>query len=158
MIAIEVVRGARLARDLSADEAGVLAGVLQLSSVPAHTVLAAEGAADNHLYEVVSGTLGVVKRPGTEDQVQIATLHVGDFAHELGFLDGTARYAALVATTHAQVLTLSRESLDSLVDAHPRLTFKLMCNIVRTVHAVQTRLAMQASELTNYIVKQNGRY
>lgn len=158
MIAIETVRGSRLARELTADEAAVLAGVLQIVSVPAQTVLAAEGAADNHLYEVVSGTLGVVKRQGGEDAVQIATLHVGDFAHELGFLDGTARYAALVATADAQVLTLSRESLESLVDAHPRLMFKLMCNIVRTVHGVQTRLAMQASELTNYIVKQNGRY
>jgi hypothetical protein len=29
---------------------------------------------------------------------------------------------------------------------------------VRTVHAAQTRLAMQAAELTNYIVKQHGRY
>jgi hypothetical protein len=29
---------------------------------------------------------------------------------------------------------------------------------VRAVHHVQTRLSVQASELTNYIVKQHGRY
>jgi hypothetical protein len=33
-----------------------------------------------------------------------------------------------------------------------------MCSIVRAVHRLQTRLSMQAAELTNYIVKQHGRY
>ena len=30
--------------------------------------------------------------------------------------------------------------------------------IVRATHALQTRLSMQAMELTNYVVKQHGRY
>jgi hypothetical protein len=33
-----------------------------------------------------------------------------------------------------------------------------MCAIARNVHRVQTRMALQATELTNYIVKQHGRY
>jgi hypothetical protein len=33
-----------------------------------------------------------------------------------------------------------------------------MCAIVRTVHRVQTRLSLQAAELTNYVTKQHGRY
>ena len=33
-----------------------------------------------------------------------------------------------------------------------------MCIRDSTVHRIQTRLSMQASELTNYIVKQHGRY
>jgi len=57
-----------------------------------------------------------------------------------------------------QVLVLEREWLESLIDSHPRILYGVMCAIVRTVHRVQTRLSMQASELTNYIVKQHGRY
>jgi hypothetical protein len=34
----------------------------------------------------------------------------------------------------------------------------VMAAIVRTVHRVQTRLAMQSEELRNYIYKQHGRY
>jgi len=131
---------------------------MSLKSYAARDVLAREGAADNHLYVVVDGSLGVVKHLGSSDETLIATLGADDLAHELGFLDGAERYAALVAQTDARVLVLERERLESLIDTHARVLYRVMCVIVRTVHGVQTRLAMQATELTNYIVKQHGRY
>ena len=155
---LEVVRNSRLAQDLTPEQAAVLAGIVSLASFRAKEVLAREGAPDNHLYVVVDGSLGVVKQLGTPDEALIATLNPGDFAHELGFLDGAERYASLVAATDARVLVLEREKLESLIDTHPRVLYRVMCAIVRTVHRVQTRLSMQASELTNYIVKQHGRY
>ncbi len=154
----EAVRASRLAQDLTPEQTAVLATLVSLSSVRAKDVLAREGTADNHLYVVVDGSLGVVKHLGTQDETLIATLHAGDFAHELGFLDGAERYASLVAASDARVLALEREKLESLIDSHPRILYRVMCAIVRTVHRVQTRLSMQASELTNYIVKQHGRY
>jgi CRP/FNR family transcriptional regulator, cyclic AMP receptor protein len=155
---LEVVRNSRLAQDLTPEQAAVLAGIVSLASFRAKEVLAREGAPDNHLYVVVDGSLGVVKQLGTPDEAPIATLTAGDFAHELGFLDGAERYASLVAATDARVLVLEREKLESLIDTQPRILYRVMCAIVRTVHRVQTRLSMQASELTNYIVKQHGRY
>lgn len=155
---LDAVRNSRLAQDLTPEQTAVLAGIVSLASFRAREVLAREGAPDNHLYVVVDGSLGVVKQLGTPDETQIATLSPGDFAHELGFLDGAERYASLVAATDARVLVLEREKLESLIDKHPRILYRVMCSIVRTVHRVQTRLSMQASELTNYIVKQHGRY
>jgi CRP/FNR family transcriptional regulator, cyclic AMP receptor protein len=154
----EAVRACPLAKELTPDQTAVLAGLLSLESFPAKQVLAREGTTDNHLYVVVDGSLGVVKHLGTPDETLIATLHSGDFAHELGFLDGAERYATLVASTDARVLVLEREKLESLIDTQPRILYAVMCAIVRTVHRVQTRLSMQASELTNYIFKQHGRY
>ena len=58
----------------------------------------------------------------------------------------------------ARVLVLEREKLESLITTHPMVLYRVMCAIVRTVHRIQTRLSVQASELTNYIVKQHGRY
>ncbi len=155
---IEAVRASPLAKELSAAQTAVLAGLLSLESFQPKQLLAREGTTDNHLYVVVEGSLGVVKHLGTPDETLIATLNAGDFAHELGFLDGAERYASLVATTQARVLVMEREKLESLIDTQPRILYGVMCAIVRTVHRVQTRLSMQASELTNYIVKQHGRY
>jgi hypothetical protein len=56
------------------------------------------------------------------------------------------------------VLLLERVGLETLVDRAPRLLYRVMCAIVHSAHQAQTRLAVQASELTNYIVKQHGRY
>jgi hypothetical protein len=36
--------------------------------------------------------------------------------------------------------------------------YRVMCAIVRTVHRLQARQSMHASELSNYISKQHGRY
>ena len=155
---LAAVQNSRLAHDLTPEQRIVFAGVVGLATFQAKDVLAREGAADNHLYEVVEGTLGVVKQLGSADETLIATLHAGEFAHELGFLDGAERYASLVASSQARVLVLEREKLESLIDSHPRIVYRVMGAIVRTVHRVQTRLAMQAAELSNYIFKQHGRY
>ena len=152
------VRHSPLARELSDEQTAVLAGVLTLAHYPAGQVIAREGSSDSHLYVVVDGSLGVVKHLGSADERLLATLGAGDFAHELGFLDGAARWASLVAAAESHVLVLERQNLESLIDTHPRILYRVLCAIVRTVHGVQTRLSVQADELTNYIVKQHGRY
>ncbi len=154
----EAVAASRLAEGLTAEQVAVLSALVTLETHEPRQLLAREGSIDNRLYVVVEGQLGVVTNAGTAEETLLLTLNAGDFAHELGFLDGTRRYASLVAATPAHVLVLERERLESLIDTHPRILYAVMCAIVRTVHRVQTRLSVQAAELTNYIVKQNGRY
>lgn len=147
-----------LARYLTREQAAVLATVVTRASYAAREVLAREGTSDNHLYVVSEGSLGVIKHLGTPDETTITTLGKGDFAHELGFLDGAERYASLVANAAASVLVLERGGLESLIDAQPRIVYDVMRAIAGNVHRTQTRLALQAAELTNYIMKQHGRY
>lgn len=147
-----------IARHLSPEQLTVLATVVRIDAFPARAVLAPEGSSDNHLYSIIEGSLAVARQPGTADEEVLVTLAAGDFAHELGFLDGAPRHAALVAATDVRVLVLERQGLESLLDAHPRVVYGVMCSIIRVVHRIQARLSMQADELTNYIVKQHGRY
>jgi CRP-like cAMP-binding protein len=152
------VRTCPLAAGLSPPQVDVLAAAVELHSFPAGEVLAREGAVDDRLIVIVDGTLDVIRHIGTPGESVLATLHAGDLAHELGFLDGTPRYATLVATSAARILTLDRARLESLIDSEPRVVYAVMTAIVRAVHRLQTRLSMQAAELTNYVVKQHGRY
>jgi CRP/FNR family transcriptional regulator, cyclic AMP receptor protein len=155
---VDLVGACPLAVDLSPQQVAVLAGLVELHAFRGQHVLAREGDADDRLIVVVDGTLDVVRHRGTPDETVLATLHAGDLAHELGFLDGKPRYASLVATSPARVLTLARPNLESLIDREPRILYAVMRAICRTVHRLQTQLSMQASELTNYVVKQHGRY
>ena len=155
---IEALRASPIARDLSIEQSQVLAGLTSLHRYDAKQVLGPEGAVDDRLIIVVDGSLAVVKHVGSPDETLLTTLRAGDFAHELGFLDGTPRFSSLVAAEPTRVIELRRSALESLIDTHPRILYAVMCAIVRTVHRVQTRLSVQASELTNYVVKQHGRY
>ena len=156
---ITALRDSALGAGLDAGELAALAGVVSLAAFKQGDVLEREGTTDHHLVALVAGTLHVVKGPLAGGECEIlSVLKPGHLAHELGFLDGSERYASLVAAEDSRVLLLERAGLESLIDRAPRTLYRVMCAIVRSAHQAQTRLAVQRSELTNYIVKQHGRY
>jgi len=154
----DAVRTSPLAAGLSQQQVEILAGLVDRQSFAAGEVLAREGTVDDRLVVVVDGTFDVVRHRATPQETVLATLRAGELAHELGFLDGTPRFATLVATSAAHVLLLERSRLETLIDREPRTLYAVMRAIMRATHVLQTRLSMQAMELTNYVTKQHGRY
>lgn len=154
----EGLSASRLAVELNEDERRTLAGAMTLRDLKHGEVLVQEGSADEHLYVVVSGVLGVVKSAGTENEVTLNAIRPGAVVGELSFLDGSTRYASLVALSDSRVLGLTRDALEGLLATHPRVVYHVMRAIVRVVHEVQRRMSMQTAELTNYLYKTHGRY
>jgi CRP-like cAMP-binding protein len=155
---LEGLGKSRLAVELNDDERRILAGAMTLRDLKHGEVLVREGSADDHLYVVVSGVLGVVKGAGLEEEVTLNAIRPGDVVGELSFLDGATRYASLVALSDTRVLGLSRDALEGLLETRPKVVYHVMRAIVRVVHEIQRRLSMQTAELTNYLYKTHGRY
>jgi len=154
----EALSKTRLSAELNDAQCQVLSDLVTLRDLKQGEVLAREGTIDNHLYVVLTGTLGIVKGAGSTDAVTINTLGAGDFAGELGFMDGTELFASKVALGETRVLGLEREKLESLLHSHPEIVYRVMRAIIRVVHQIQRRLSMQQVELSNYIYKQHGKY
>ena len=142
----EALRGTRLAGELDDDQCRTLAGVASLRALRNGELLAKEG------------TVGIVKSAGSAEAVTINTMGKGDMIGELGFMDGLELYASKIALGEMKVLALEREKLETLLDTHPRIVYRVMRAIIRDVHQIQRRLSMQQAELSNYIYKQHGRY
>jgi CRP-like cAMP-binding protein len=145
--------------ELTGDQCATLAALITVRDLKDGEVLVDQGASDNHLYVIVSGTLAVARKRETEPEW--TTLHLltrGDLAGELGFMDGRPHYAALRAMGPTQVLCLERQHLESLLEREPQIVYRVMRAIFRVVHVILNRVAMQASELTNYIYKVHGKY
>jgi CRP/FNR family cyclic AMP-dependent transcriptional regulator len=154
---LELVRNSALASELTGDQCRVLADAMQVHDLADGEILVKQGASDNRVYAVVSGALGVSR----ESDGEWHNLHVltkGDLAGELGFMDGRPRYAAIRALGETRVLSLEREKLESLLDRDPVIVYRVMRAIFRVVHVILNRLAMQSSELTNYVFKVHGKY
>lgn len=154
---LELVRNSALAVELTGDQCAVLAELVSVRDLKDGEILVRQGASDSHLYAVVSGALAVAR----ESNGQWVNLHVltkGDLAGELGFMDGRPHYAALRAAGPTQVLSLEREKLESLLERNPVVVYRVMRAILRVVHVILNRLAMQTSELTNYLFKVHGKY
>jgi CRP-like cAMP-binding protein len=154
----DALRASRLGAELTDEQARALSGIVTFRDLATGTVLVPEGTSDNHLYVIVSGVLGVIRNAGNADQVTLLSLDAGDLVGELGFIDGSQHYASLVATSPTRVFGLEREKLESLLQVHPEIVYRVMRAIIRTVHQIQRRLSMQSVELANYIYKQHGRY
>lgn len=154
---LELVRNSALAAELTGDQCGVLADLMAVRDLADGEVLVKQGASDKHLYAVVSGALGVATQSDGE-WINLHVLTKGDLANELGFMDDRPHYAALRAAGPTRVLSLQREKLESLLERDPVIVYRVMRAIFRVVHVILNRLAMQSSELTNYVFKVHGRY
>ncbi len=155
---LDALRKSKLAAELNEAQCRKLAAVMTMHELKDGDVLVHEGAPDNHLYLIESGVLAVVKGANTPDRVTLNTLSAGELAGEMSWLDGAERYGSLVASGPTRVLGLEREKLESLTQSDGEIVYRVMRAIIRVVHAVQRRLWMQQSELSNYIFKQHGRY
>jgi CRP/FNR family cyclic AMP-dependent transcriptional regulator len=156
--AYEALKGSRLAPELTDQQLDTLAAYVTFRELAPGEVLVAEGTSDDHLYCLMGGALNVVRNAGKPDAVPLFTLTAGDLVGELSFLDGTPHYASLVASGPTKVFGLERERLESLLDSHPQIVYRVMRAIVRTTHQIQRRLSMQSVELTNYITKAHAKY
>jgi CRP/FNR family cyclic AMP-dependent transcriptional regulator len=155
---IAALRASRLAAELTDDQVRTLAGEIAFRDLQPGEVLVPEGTSDNHLYVIVSGSLGIVRNAGRADAATLFTITTGDLVGELSFLDETKHYASVVAVAPTRVFGLERERLEALLPQHPEIVYRVMRAIVRTVHEIQRRISMQSAELVNYIYKQHGRY
>jgi CRP-like cAMP-binding protein len=155
---VEGLSRSKIATELTPAQCQTLAAAVSVRDLRQGDVLVREGDSDDHLYVVVSGSLGVIKAVGTENELTLNVMRPGDVVGELSFLDGATRFASLIAMADSRVLGLSRGDLEALLDRDPHLVYRVMRAIVRIVHDIQRRLSMQTAELTNYLYKTHGRY
>jgi CRP/FNR family transcriptional regulator, cyclic AMP receptor protein len=156
---LQLVRDCALAVELSAEQSAVLAKLVEVRDLADGEILVDEGASDDRLHVVVSGALAVAKRIESRGEwLNLNVLIKGDLAGELAFMDGKPHYAALRAAGPTRILSLKRDQLESLLGRDPLIVYRVMRAIFHVVHGILHRMALQASELTNYIYKQHGKY
>jgi CRP-like cAMP-binding protein len=153
-----LLRGSKLAAELTEAQCKTLVNFIESRDLKEGETLVQEGASDDHLYVIVSGTLGIIKSVGKPEQTLLNSITGGNFAGELGFMDGKERYASLVAMEPSKVFRLKRASLESLLETDPLIVYRVMRAILRMAHQIQYRQSIQQQELQNYIYKQQGRY
>jgi CRP-like cAMP-binding protein len=156
--AFEALRASPLATELTEAQCRTLSALLALRELADGEVLVREGTSDSHLYALTAGSLAVARAAGSPEEVTLFMLKPGDLVGELSFLDDNVHYASVVSRGPSRVFGLERAQLESLLDSHPHIVYRVMRAITRRVHQTQHRLAAQSAELSNYIFKQHGRY
>ena len=154
----DLVRKSKIGVELTDEQCGILSDLIEVHEYADGDVVVAEGTSDDRLRAVLSGALAVAKQSGEGEWVRLNVLTAGDLAGELAFLDSRPRYAALVALGPSRVFSLQRTKLESLLDKHPAIVYRVMRAIARFAHEVLHRTGAQTAELTSYIFKTHAKY
>jgi CRP/FNR family cyclic AMP-dependent transcriptional regulator len=147
-----------LNENINESECKVLTGAFKLQKLAVDEVLLHEGGQDDALYIVIDGDIVATRDAGGDEYVILSHLKPGDIAGAMGFIDGSSHSATLRACKNSHVLTLHRDVLEGMIDAHPQLVYKVMKMIVRSVHQTLLRMNQQFVEMNNYIMREHGRY
>jgi CRP/FNR family transcriptional regulator, cyclic AMP receptor protein len=154
----QLVRNSSVGSELHEGEAKTLAAILGVRQLKEGDLLVSEGGAEQTLFILVSGKLGVIsKATGGTDKL-VHTMKEGECAGTRAFVDRTPRKATLRSIGNSTVYTLTPEAFESVIEAHPRLAYKVMRALFRNTHANLMRMNQESQELSNYIHKSQGRY
>ncbi len=123
----ENLRAIQLIAGFDDDEIGAFVDACVRRSVPADHVFFSMGTLNSSLFIICAGSVKI-ERLGTADDIPLATLGAGQTFGEMSFMDGSRTTAAVTATKPTEVLEISRESVDQLLDEKPDVGVKLWRN------------------------------
>ena len=154
----QLVRNSSVGAELYEGEAKTLAAILGVRHLKDGELLVSEGGAEQTLFILASGKLAVLSSAAEGKETLVYTMKEGECAGTRAFVDRAPRKATLRAIGNATVYTLTPEAFETVVDAHPRLAYKVMRALFRNTHANLMRMNQESQELANYIHKSHGRY
>lgn len=154
----KLVRNSAVGTELTEDKAKLLAAKLGVRHLKDGELLVKEGETDQTLFVLAKGKLAVTSQDAEGVEQTIYTMKEGECAGTRAFVEQTPRKATLRAVGAATVYTLTPEDFESLLDAQPRVAFKVMRALFRVTHANLARMNQEREQLANYITKTHGRY
>ena len=116
-------------------------------STPKGYAFFAMGRANSSLFIIRSGSVKV-DRPGSAEEIPLATLKAGQAFGEMSFLDGSRTTASITAQEPTEVYEISRAAVDKLLAENPSLGGKLWRNIAL---GLKQRLSRANEVIDQYI-------
>lgn len=154
---VRVIKASVLGEELDTRECKLLAGIMEIRQLSPGERLVAEGDFDERLVLVAGGKVAVRSKVNGRE-TDVYTMTRGECAGTRAFVDGTPRKATLKAVNGATVYTLKPEDLESCIDQHPTLAYRVMRGLFRATHSNLMRANQERQQLTNYITHTSGRY
>lgn len=109
-------------------ELAAFIGAAHRRSLPADQVVFAMGRPNASLFIIRAGSVKIA-RYGSAGDIPLATLGAGETFGEMSFMDGSPTTATVTTTEATDVLEISRQAVDELLDGNPELGVKLWRNL-----------------------------
>jgi len=144
----ELFEKTQLGKGLEWSEALTLSGYMDAYQAGVGSVVCRQGDESAFLCLICQGRVDIVKEDlGHNDKV-IATLGPGNSLGEMSLIDGEPRSATAVVSTHVELLVLTKDRFELLLEEYPRLWGKV---VARIASVLSKRLRRTSGVLAEYL-------
>jgi NTE family protein len=121
---------------------------LEWFNLPGGWTLFKQGDEANALYIVTYGRLAAYMRNEAGEERMVAQIHAGEVIGEVALVSGEPRTATLKALRDSELLRLTRDAFEELVDTHPKVMPFIARQLVKRLRRAETRGAPDDSPRT----------
>lgn len=151
MIDPKLLRGIQFFGDLSDGELAVIAPIIKKMDFKVGDTIFKESEDGQSLYVIKRGEVKACKTAPDGELFTLTIMKDGDIFGEMSFLDGRPRSATIVAVSDLETYVIEKGDFETLVDGNPRIIFKLLKNIVFTIHSIVRGMNSRYIEMINYM-------
>lgn len=103
------------------------------------------------IYVIKKGEVKACKTAPDGELFTLTIMKDGEIFGEMSFLDGRPRSATIVAVSDLETYMIEKRDFETLVDGNPRIIYKLLKNIVFTIHSIVRGMNSRYLEMINYM-------
>ena len=151
MVDPKVLRDIQFFSDLSDEELGVVANITNSKGFKLGDTIFEESQDGESLYILKKGEVKACKKTPDGDLFTLTLMKDGEIFGEMSFLDGRPRSATIVAISDLETLVIEKKDFDGIVAANPKLIYKILRNIIFTVHSIVRGMNSRYIEMINYM-------
>jgi len=107
--------------ELNEQELQSLVSRVQAKTFQKDEIICQEGGAGDSLMVISRGEVVIYKQISERQEMRVRSLKEGDFFGEFGFFTDQKRHATVKAAAECEILEISRDELNPIIEAHPRI-------------------------------------
>lgn len=151
MVDPKLLRETPFFHDLTDKEVETIATVVKKKDFKLGETIFKESEDGHSIYVIRRGEVKACKTAPDGELFTLTIMKDGDIFGEMSFLDGRPRSATIVAVSDLETYMIEKADFETLVDGNPRIIYKLLKNIVFTIHSIVRGMNSRYLEMINYM-------
>lgn len=115
--------------------------------------LCSEGATDQSVYVLISGTVRIVVASRSGSQVVLGERGPGELVGEMAFLDDGPRSAGVVAKVSVEAYLMTASGFAQVLGAQPQLALDLLSALAVRLREITARVASRSSDIESRLAE-----
>ncbi|HXI09564.1 MAG TPA: cyclic nucleotide-binding domain-containing protein [Thermodesulfobacteriota bacterium] len=151
MVDPKLLREMPFFHDLTDKEVETVATVVKKKNFKLGDTVFKESEDGASIYVIKRGEVKACKTAPDGELFTLTIMKDGEIFGEMSFLDGRPRSATIVAVSDLETYMIEKSDFETLVDGNPRIIYKLLKNIVFTIHSIVRGMNSRYLEMINYM-------